>query len=127
MDAKTSIPDFIHISDSKMHDVNVLDLIAVMADSFYVLDRGYLDYASLFRINQADAYFVTRTKKNMNFTRLYSNKIDKATGLKCDKKVKLNGYYVSKEYPEKFRRIKYYDAENDKTLIFLTNNFKLDA
>jgi len=127
MDAKTSIPDFIHISDGKMHDVNVLDLITVMADSFYILDRGYLDYARLFRINQADAYFVTRTKKNMNFTRLYSNKIDKATGLKCDQIVKLNGYYVSKEYPEKLRRIKYYDAENDKTLIFLTNNFKLDA
>lgn len=127
MDAKTSIPDFIHISDGKMHDVNVLDLITVMADSFYILDRGYLDYARLFRINQADAYFVTRTKKNMNFTRLYSNQIDKATGLKCDQIVKLNGYYVSKEYPEKLRRIKYYDAENDKTLIFLTNNFKLDA
>lgn len=127
MDAKTSIPDFIHISDGKMHDVNVLDLITVMADSFYILDRGYLDYARLFRINQSDAYFVTRTKKNMDFTRLYSNKIDKGTGLKCDQIVKLNGYYVSKEYPEKLRRIKYYDAENDKTLIFLTNNFKLDA
>lgn len=127
MDAKTSIPDFIHISDGKMHDVNVLDLITVMADSFYILDRGYLDYSRLFRINQSDAYFVTRTKKNMDFTRLYSNKIDKATGLKCDQIVKLNGYYVSKEYPEKLRRIKYYDAENDKTLIFLTNNFKLDA
>jgi len=127
MDAKTSIPDFIHISDGKMHDVNVLDLITVMADSFYIVDRGYLDYARLFRINQSAAYFVTRTKKNMNFTRLYSNKIDKATGLKCDQIVKLNGYYVSKEYPEKLRRIKYYDAENDKTLIFLTNNFKLDA
>jgi len=127
MDAKTSIPDFIHISDGKMHDVNVLDLITVMADSFYIVDRGYLDYARLFRINQSAAYFVTRTKKNMNFTRLYSDKIDKATGLKCDQIVKLNGYYVSKEYPEKLRRIKYYDAENDKTLIFLTNNFKLDA
>jgi len=127
MDAKTSIPDFIHISDGKMHDVNVLDLITVMADNFYIVDRGYLDYARLFRINQSAAYFVTRTKKNMNFTRLYSDKIDKATGLKCDQIVKLNGYYVSKEYPEKLRRIKYYDAENDKTLIFLTNNFKLDA
>lgn len=127
MDAKTSIPDFIHISDGKMHDVNVLDLITIVADSFYILDRGYLDYVRLYRIHKAEAYFITRTKKNMNFERLYSAKVDKSSGLICDQTIKLKGFYVSKDYPEKLRRIKYYDTEKDKTLIFLTNNFDLNA
>lgn len=127
MDAKTSIPDFIHISDGKMHDVNVLDLITIIADSFYVLDRGYLDFKRLYRIHIAQAYFVTRAKKNMNFRRLYSNPVDKTTGVKCDQVIKLEGYYVSKHYPGKLRRIKYYDSEKDKQLIFLTNNFDLKA
>ena len=127
MDAKTSIPDFIHISDGKMHDVNALDLITLIADSFYILDRGYLDYTRLYRIHKAEAYFITRTKRNMDFERMYSAKVDKSSGLKCDQIIKLKGFYVSKDYPEKLRRIKYYDAEKDKTLIFLTNNFDLNA
>jgi hypothetical protein len=127
MDAKTSIPDFIHISDGKMHDVNALDLITLIADSFYILDRGYLDYTKLYRIHKAEAYFITRTKRNMDFERMYSAKVDKSSGLKCDQIIKLKGFYVSKEYPEKLRRIKYYDTEKDKTLIFLTNNFDLNA
>jgi len=127
MDAKTSIPDFIHISDGKMHDVNVLDIISITADSFYILDRGYIDFQRLYRIEKAQAYFVTRAKKNMDFNRMYSNPVDKTTGLKCDQIIKLKGYYVSKYYPEKLRRIKYYDAEKDKQLIFLTNNFELKA
>lgn len=127
MDAKTSIPDFIHISDGKMHDVNVLDMITIIAQSFYVLDRGYLDYKRLYRIHKAEAYFITRTKKNMDFKRVYSAKVDKSIGIKCDQIIKLNGYYVSKHYPEKLRRVKYYDVERDKTLIFLTNNFELKA
>ena len=127
MDAKTSIPDFIHISDGKMHDVNVLDLITIITDSFYILDRGYIDFQRLYRIHKAGAYFVTRAKKNMNFRRLYSNPVDKTTGVKCDQIIKLEGYYVSKYYPEKLRRIKYYDTEKDKQLIFLTNNFELKA
>lgn len=127
MDAKTSIPDFIHISDGKMHDVNALDLITLIADSFYILDRGYLDYARLYRIHKAEAFFITRTKKNMNFERMYSAKVNKSSGLKCDQIIKLKGFYVSKDYPEKLRRIKYYDTEKDKTLTFLTNNFDLSA
>jgi hypothetical protein len=127
MDAKTSIPDFIHISDGKMHDVNALDLITLIADSFYILDRGYLDYTRLYRIHKAEAYFITRTKKNMDFERMYSAKVDKSSGLKCDQIIKLKGFYVSKDYPEKLRRIKYYDTEKDKTLTFLTNNFDLNA
>jgi len=127
MDAKTSIPDFIHISDGKMHDVNVLDLITIIADSFYIMDRGYLDYSRLYRIHKAEAYFITRAKKNMDFERMYSAKVDKSSGVKCDQTIKLKGYYVSKDYPEKLRRIKFYDSENEKRLIFLTNNFELKA
>ena len=127
MDAKTSIPDFIHISDGKMHDVNVLDFISIVADSFYILDRGYLDYKRLYRIHQTLAWFVIRTKKNMNFKRLYSHPVDKSTGVKCDQTIKLNGFYASKDYPQKLRRIKFYDAEKEKQLIFLTNNFELEA
>lgn len=127
MDAKTSIPDFIHISDGKMHDVNVLDYITIIADSFYVLDRGYVDYERLYRIHKAGAYFITRTKKNMDFKRMYSAKVDKSTGVKCDQTIKLTGFYASKDYPEKLRRIKFYDTERGKTLIFLTNNFELSA
>jgi hypothetical protein len=127
MDAKTSIPDFIHISDGKMHDVNILDYITITANSFYILDRGYIDFARLYRIQKAEAFFVTRTKKNMSFERVYSTKVDKTTGLKCDQIIKLNGYYTAKEYPDKLRRIKYFDTEKNKTLTFLTNNFDLDA
>ena len=127
MDAKTSIPDFIHISDGKMHDVNVLDMITLIADSFYILDRGYVDFARLFLIEKAEAYFITRAKKNMAFERMYSAKVDKSTGLICDQTIKLKGYYSSKDYPEKLRRIKYYDSETDKTLVFLSNNFEITA
>ena len=127
MDARTSIPDFIYISDGKMHDVNVLDFITVIADSFYILDRGYVDYSRLYRLHKAEAFFITRTKKNMDFERMYSAKVDKSTGVKCDQTIKLKGFYKSQDYPEKLRRIKYYDTERDKTLTFLTNNFDLSA
>jgi len=127
MDARTSIPDFIYISDGKMHDVNVLDFITVIADSFYILDRGYVDYSRLYRLHKAEAFFITRTKKNMDFERMYSAKVDKSTGVKCDQTIKLKGFYASQDYPEKLRRIKYYDTERDKSLTFLTNNFDLSA
>lgn len=127
MDAKTSIPDFIHISDGKMHDVNVLDLITIHPDNFYILDRGYIDYNRLYRIHRAEAYFVTRTKKNMHYQRLYSSRVDKSKGVLLDQTIRLSGYYVSREYPEKLRRIKYHDFEKNKTLTILTNNFELDA
>jgi hypothetical protein len=127
IDAKTSIPEFIHISDGKMHDVNVLDMITFLPDSFYVMDRGYLDFKRLYRIHKAGAFFITRTKRGFNFKRIYSARVDKETGIKCDQTIKLLGFYVSQDYPEKLRRIKYYDKETDKTLIFLTNNFEVTA
>jgi IS4 transposase len=110
-----------------MHDVNVLDMITIVADSFYILDRGYIDFARLFQVHKAGAYFITRAKKNLDFERMYSAKVDKATGLKCDQTIKLKGYYPSRDYPEKMRRIKYYDAETGKTLTFLSNNFEITA
>jgi hypothetical protein len=127
MDAKTSIPDFIHISDGKMHDVNVLDMIVIFPDSFYVMDRGYLDFSRLYRIHKAEAYFITRARKKFDFERMYSAKVDKTTGIKCDQTIKLCGFYVSQYYPGKMRRIKFYDIETDKTFVFLTNNFELRA
>lgn len=127
MDAKTSIPDFIHISDGKMHDVNVLDMITIVPYSFYVMDRGYLDFTRLYRIHNSQAYFIIRAKKNFDFERIYSAPVDKSTGIKCDQTIKLCGFYVSQYYPLKMRRIKFYDIETDKTLIFLTNNFELTA
>lgn len=127
IDAKTSIPEFIHISDGKMHDVNVLDMITFLPDSFYVMDRGYLDFKRLYRIHKAGAYFITRTKRGFNFKRIYSAPVDKETGIKCDQTIKLLGFYVSQDYPEKLRRIKYYDKETDKNLIFLTDNFEVTA
>jgi hypothetical protein len=127
MDAKTSIPDFIHISDGKMHDVNVLDMIPILPYSFYVMDRGYLDFSRLYRIHTAQAYFLTRAKKNFDFERIYSAEVDKSTGIKCDQTIKLCGFYVSQDYPIQMRRIKLYDIETNKTLVFLTNNFELTA
>jgi len=127
MDAKTSIPDFIYVSDGKMHDVNVLDLISILPESFYVMDRGYLDFSRLYRIKLAEAYFVIRAKKNLQFRRIYSEKVDKTIGIKCDQTIKLTGFYPSQEYSEKLRRVKYYDNETDKTFVFLTNNFELEA
>ena len=127
MDAKTSIPDFIHISDGKMHDVNVLDMIVFLAGAFYVMDRGYLDFERLYRIHRSGAYFLIRAKKNMKFERVYSAKVDKEKGLKCDQTIRLTGFYTSKDYPEKLRRIKYHDSETGRTLVFLTNNFELKA
>lgn len=127
IDAKTSIPEFIHISDGKMHDVNILDMISFLPDSFYILDRGYLDFDRLYRIHKAGSFFVTRSKKGFDFGRMYSSPVDKEKGVKCDQTIKLLGFYVSKDYPEKLRRIKFYDTETDKTLIFLTNNFELAA
>jgi len=127
MDAKTSIPDFIYISDGKMHDINVLDMITILPESFYVMDRGYLDFERLYRIHLTGAYFITRAKKNLKFKRMYSAKVDKTKGIKCDQTIKLTGFYPSQYYPGKLRRVKYYDKRTDKTLIFLSNNFELKA
>jgi hypothetical protein len=127
LDLKTSIPEFIHFSTASLHDVNVLDIIPFEANSFYVMDRGYVDYKRLYKICLSNAFFVTRAKDNMDYRRLYSHAIDKTKGVIYDQTVMLNGYYAAKDYPAKMRRIKFYDQETGKTLIFLSNNFHLNA
>ncbi len=127
LDLKTAIPEFIHFSTASVHDVNALDFICFEANSFYVMDRGYVDYKRLYKIHQSDAFYITRAKDNMNSRRVKSNPSDKANGVLCDQYVLLNNYYAAKDYPEKIRRIKFCDAESGKTLIFLTNNFHLKA
>ena len=125
LDLRGSIPTFIHISDGKLHEVNALDMIPLEAGAFYVMDRGYLDFARLYTITAATAFFVIRAKSNLKCRRIYSHPVDRETGVVCDQSVMLTGFYQVKDYPEKLRRVKYYDAETDKTLVFLTNNFTL--
>lgn len=127
LDLRGALPAFIHISDGKLHDVNILDILIPEPGAFYIMDRGYLDFTRLYTITRGLAFFVTRAKSNFQFQRIYSHPIDKITGLKCDQTVVLTGHYSRKGYPEKLRRIKYYDAETEKTFTFLTNNFSLPA
>jgi hypothetical protein len=127
LDLRGSIPAFIHISDGKMHKVNVLDILAVEAGAFYVMDRGYLDFARLYKMHQAGAFFVTRAKRGMDARRVYSTPTDRDTGVICDQRIALNGFYISKDYPEYLRRIRFKDPESGKTLVFLTNNTSLPA
>ena len=125
LDLRGAIPAFIHISDGKMADVNVLDLLPIEAGAFYVMDRGYLDFARLYTLHQAGAFFVTRAKRGMNARRVYSAQTDRATGVICDQAIALNGFYVSKDYPEHLRRIRFKDPASGNTLVFLTNNTSL--
>ena len=127
MDLRGNIPTFIQITEGKVHDVNVLDTLVPQAGAFYLMDRGYIDFSRLHQLTQAHAYFVTRAKSNLKYRRLYSHPVDKTTGLRCDQTVVLTGYYSSQHYPDKLRRVKFYDAETQKTLVFLTNNFTLPA
>jgi len=127
LDLRGSIPTFINISDGKVHDVNVLDQLLPEAGSFYLMDRGYLDFARLYRFTLDLSFFVIRAKSNLRFRRLYSHPIDKDVGLRCDQTIVLTSHYPSKDYPEKLRRVKYFDAETQKHLTFLTNNFSLPA
>jgi hypothetical protein len=125
LDLRGNIPTFIHISDGKLHEVNTLDIIPVEPAAFYVMDRGYLDFARLYALSQAAAFFVIRAKSNLKCRRVYSHPVDRTTGIICDQTVVLTGFYQAKYYPDKLRRVKYYDAETDKSLVFLTNNFTL--
>jgi hypothetical protein len=127
LDLRGSIPSFIHISDGKLHEVNVLDLLIVEPGAFYVMDRGYLDWARLYALDQASSFFVTRAKKNMDARRLYSAAVDRNTGLICDQTIALNGFYAAKDYPQSMRRVRYRDPKTDKTLVFLTNHMSLPA
>ena len=127
LDLRGSIPAFIHISDGKLHDVNVLDILPVEAGAFYVMDRGYVDFARLYAMHQAAAFFVTRAKVNMDARRVYSAPTDRTSGVICDQRVMLNGVSSAKHYPEHLRRIRFKDRESGKTLVFLTNNTVLPA
>ena len=127
IDLRGNIPTVIFITHGKVHDVNILDDLIIEAGAIYVMDRGYLDFERLYKINQSLAFFVTRAKRNFDFKRLYSRRVDKATGVFCDQTVTLQGFYAKKSYPDKLRRIKYYDADKKKRLVFLTNNFLLPA
>ncbi|MDR2187319.1 MAG: IS4 family transposase [Azonexus sp.] len=125
LDLRGAIPAFIHISDGKLHDVNVLDMLSFEAGAFYVMDRGYVDFARLYALHQAGAFFVTRAKSPMDARRVYSAAADRATGVICDQRVMLGGHYSAKKYPEHLRRIRFKDPESGKTLVFLTNNTML--
>ena len=127
LDLRGNIPTFIHISDGKLHDVNVLDVLVPEAGAIYVMDRGYLDFERLHTMDQASAFFVTRAKSNTRLRRVYSASVDRDTGVICDQTVSLSGYYSSRDYPAHLRRIRFKDAESSKTLVFLTNNFALPA
>ncbi len=127
LDLRGNIPSFIHISDGKLHEVNVLDLIPLEAGAFYIMDRGYTDFSRLYAVTQASAFFVIRAKSNLKSRRLYSHPADKSTGVVCDQSILLTVPKSAGDYPDKLRRVRYYDAETDKTLVFLTNNFLLPA
>ena len=127
LDLRGAIPAFIHISDGKLHDVNVLDMLSFEAGAFYVMDRGYVDFTRLYALHQAGAFFVTRAKSPMDARRVYSAPTDRSTGVISDQQVMLNGHYSAKKYPEHLRRVRFKDPESGKTLIFLTNNTALSA
>ena len=127
LDLRGNIPTFIHISDGKMHEVNVLDILFPEAGSFYIMDRGFTDFTRWFKLHQAQAFFVIRGKSNLQFRRIYSRPVDKSTGLRCDQTIALTSAKASHDYPQHLRRITFYDAEHDKHLVFLTNNFDLPA
>ncbi len=127
LDLKGNIPTIAFITSGSVHEVNILDKLPVEAGAIYIMDRGYLDYARLYKIHQSAAYFVTRAKSNARYDRCYYRKINRTTGLRSDQIVTLHGYYARKDYPERLRRIAYYDETQDKSLVFLTNNFKLPA
>jgi hypothetical protein len=127
MDLRGSIPTLIFVTHGKVHEVNLLDELPIEPGAIYIFDRGYLDFARLYKIHRAGAFFVIRAKGNFRFRRLYSQKADKAKGVQADQIIELHGFYARKDYPDRLRRVRYYDAEKKKRLIFLTNNFILPA
>jgi len=127
LDLRGNIPTFIHISDGKLHDVNVLDILIPEPGAFYIMDRGYVDFGRLFALSQAGAFFVIRAKRNTQYQRRYSQPIDKSNGLRCDQTIVLTGVDTKNHYPQPLRRIKYHDSKTQKTFSFLTNNFAIPA
>jgi hypothetical protein len=127
LDLRGNIPTFIRVTTGDVHDVNVLDEIIPQAGAYYIMDRGYLDYARLYRVHLAGAFFVTRAKRNLDASRIYSGQVDKQTGILADQSIALNGYASRKDYPSHLRRIRFHDPVTDKDLVFLTNQFTLPA
>ena len=127
LDLRGNIPTFIHISDGKMHELNVLDILVPEAGSFYIMDRGFTDFTRWFTLHQALAFFIIRAKSNLQFRRVYSRLVDKSTGLIYDQTIALTSIKANKGYPQHLRCIKFHDAEHDRDLVFLTNNFELPA
>jgi hypothetical protein len=127
LDLRGNLPTFIYITNGKVHDVNVLDVIPFERNAFYVMDRGYVDFARLYAITQCGSFFVIRAKDNLKFKCTLSRKVDKTTGLRCDQNIQLLTKKSALEYPQYLRRVKYYDQETDQTFVFLSNNFEIDA
>jgi hypothetical protein len=127
LDLRGNIPSFIHVSDGKLHDVNVLDMLIPEPGAFYVMDRGYIDFARLYVLHQAGAFYVTRAKSNFDIHRIYSTVTDRSTGVICDQIIVFNGRFAANDYPERLRRIRFKVPESGKTLVFLTNNMTLSA
>jgi Domain of unknown function (DUF4372)/Transposase DDE domain len=127
LDLRGPIPSFIHVSNGKMGDALALDLITLEAGAIYVMDRGYVDFRRLYVIHQAGAFFVTRTKCNMKYHRVYSHNVDKTTSVGSDQSIALDGFYTKRDYPQHLRRVSFCDPETGKRLVFLTNNFVLSA
>jgi hypothetical protein len=127
LDLNSNIPTFLEITDGKYHDVNILDVLIPEPGSYYIMDRAYNDFKRLYQLHLMSAYFVVRAKKNMQCKRIYSHKIDKTLGLKCDQTTALTGVKTAGYYPQKLRRIRYFDFEREKDLTFITNDFILDA
>lgn len=127
LDVKTSIPVFVHITPASTHDVKGLDELTYETGGYYILDRGYIDFERLWTIDKHDAYFVIRAKNNLQFARISSEKVDKKTGIICDQQITLKGFYVSQSYTKILRRVKFYDREQNRTFVFLTNNMELRA
>jgi hypothetical protein len=127
LDLRGNIPSFIHISDGKLHDVHALDMILPEAGAIYVMDRGYVDFARLYRLHQAGAFFVTRAKSNLDAHRVYSAPSDRTTGVIADQTIALDGYYTKRDYPVHLRRVRFRDVKTGKTLVFLTNQTALPA
>jgi len=122
-----NIPSFFDITTGKVHDINFLDKIIIESGAYYIMDRGYVDFERLHRIHESGAFFITRAKSNFAFRRLYSRKVDKSKGISCDQIIRLSNYQASKNYPDKLRRIKYFDKETGKRFVFLTNDFNIDS
>lgn len=127
LDLKTAIPEFVYITTAAVHEVNVMDVICYQPDSFYVMDRGYTDFCRLYHIHESKAFFIIRAKDNLHFNRISSQVSDRKKGIWCDQIIRMSNYYAAKDYPHKLRRIKFYDQENNRMLVFLTNNMELQA